>query len=269
MPGAASRVGRSPIRLRSRSARAQDRRDRAPPANALPRPDFWGGFRLWFEAIELWVEGREPLPRARALRARARRARRPQFRDGPLELAAAATLVRPRATLDPVRDDHLSVLLGVDRDHARPVGRGATASRGLLGVLPADRHPLPRRRTASSRRSTSRRRIASEVARSPRCCSSPRHSPPARKSASPTSGKERTCRVRARAGRRHARRRSRWGNCGACRRPAAAPCRSRRPASKRATRASAPTASASSINAAAAINGISGCSTWRRASNGR
>lgn len=24
----------------------------------LPRPDFWGGFRLWLEAIELWVEGR-------------------------------------------------------------------------------------------------------------------------------------------------------------------------------------------------------------------
>lgn len=23
----------------------------------LPRPDFWGGFRLWLEAVELWVEG--------------------------------------------------------------------------------------------------------------------------------------------------------------------------------------------------------------------
>jgi pyridoxamine 5'-phosphate oxidase len=23
----------------------------------LPRPGFWGGFRLWLEAIELWVEG--------------------------------------------------------------------------------------------------------------------------------------------------------------------------------------------------------------------
>lgn len=23
----------------------------------LPRPEFWGGFRLWLEAVELWVEG--------------------------------------------------------------------------------------------------------------------------------------------------------------------------------------------------------------------
>lgn len=26
---------------------------------SLPRPDTWGGFRLWLEAIELWVEGRD------------------------------------------------------------------------------------------------------------------------------------------------------------------------------------------------------------------
>jgi pyridoxamine 5'-phosphate oxidase len=25
----------------------------------LPRPEFWGGFRLWFEAVELWVEGKD------------------------------------------------------------------------------------------------------------------------------------------------------------------------------------------------------------------
>jgi pyridoxamine 5'-phosphate oxidase len=23
----------------------------------LPRPEFWGGFRLWFDAVELWAEG--------------------------------------------------------------------------------------------------------------------------------------------------------------------------------------------------------------------
>jgi pyridoxamine 5'-phosphate oxidase len=28
-------------------------------AGRLPRPDSWGGFRLWLEAIELWVEGRD------------------------------------------------------------------------------------------------------------------------------------------------------------------------------------------------------------------
>jgi pyridoxamine 5'-phosphate oxidase len=26
-------------------------------ARALTRPEFWGGFRLWFDAVELWVEG--------------------------------------------------------------------------------------------------------------------------------------------------------------------------------------------------------------------
>jgi pyridoxamine 5'-phosphate oxidase len=25
--------------------------------NTLPRPEFWGGFRLWLDALELWVEG--------------------------------------------------------------------------------------------------------------------------------------------------------------------------------------------------------------------
>lgn len=27
-------------------------------SQGLPRPEFWGGFRIWLEAIELWVEGR-------------------------------------------------------------------------------------------------------------------------------------------------------------------------------------------------------------------
>jgi pyridoxamine 5'-phosphate oxidase len=30
-----------------------------PADGGLPRPDFWGGFRLWFTAVELWVEGRD------------------------------------------------------------------------------------------------------------------------------------------------------------------------------------------------------------------
>ena len=29
----------------------------AKTGDLLPRPEFWGGFRLWLEAIELWVEG--------------------------------------------------------------------------------------------------------------------------------------------------------------------------------------------------------------------
>src|SRR5262245_3077673 len=30
-----------------------------PSTQGLRRPDFWGGFRLWLESIELWVEGRD------------------------------------------------------------------------------------------------------------------------------------------------------------------------------------------------------------------
>lgn len=27
------------------------------PGRRLPRPAFWGGFRLWFDSVELWLEG--------------------------------------------------------------------------------------------------------------------------------------------------------------------------------------------------------------------
>jgi len=30
-----------------------------PVDRGLARPEFWGGFRLWLEAVELWVEGRD------------------------------------------------------------------------------------------------------------------------------------------------------------------------------------------------------------------
>lgn len=40
----------------------------------VPRPPFWGGFRLWIDALELWVEGKhrfhERIRYERALRAR-------------------------------------------------------------------------------------------------------------------------------------------------------------------------------------------------------
>jgi pyridoxamine 5'-phosphate oxidase len=29
----------------------------AEPAGGLPRPAFWGGYRLWLDAVELWAEG--------------------------------------------------------------------------------------------------------------------------------------------------------------------------------------------------------------------
>ncbi len=43
---------------RARGAGCQDRRHHTPD-RGLARPDFWGGFRLWLEAVELWVEGRD------------------------------------------------------------------------------------------------------------------------------------------------------------------------------------------------------------------
>jgi pyridoxamine 5'-phosphate oxidase len=51
-----SRPLREPAVLAERAAKIAG--DRAPD-ESLPRPDFWGGFRLWLDAIELWVEGRD------------------------------------------------------------------------------------------------------------------------------------------------------------------------------------------------------------------
>jgi pyridoxamine 5'-phosphate oxidase len=38
---------------------APDPFDTAEPANgvSIPRPDFWGGYRLWFAAVEIWASG--------------------------------------------------------------------------------------------------------------------------------------------------------------------------------------------------------------------
>jgi pyridoxamine 5'-phosphate oxidase len=45
-----------PAALEERAAKVASAK---PAAGGLARPDFWGGFRLWLEAIELWVEGRD------------------------------------------------------------------------------------------------------------------------------------------------------------------------------------------------------------------
>jgi pyridoxamine 5'-phosphate oxidase len=52
----------APTDLKSRAeARARDfgvdDAWNAAATRPLPRPDFWGGFRLWLDAVELWVEG--------------------------------------------------------------------------------------------------------------------------------------------------------------------------------------------------------------------
>src|SRR5262245_12727441 len=45
-----------PAALEERAAKIASTK---PAAGPLSRPDFWGGFRLWLESIELWVEGRD------------------------------------------------------------------------------------------------------------------------------------------------------------------------------------------------------------------
>jgi pyridoxamine 5'-phosphate oxidase len=45
-----------PAALEERAARIAASK---PSEENLPRPDSWGGFRLWLAAVELWVEGRD------------------------------------------------------------------------------------------------------------------------------------------------------------------------------------------------------------------
>ena len=65
--------------------------ERAPPETSVPRPPHWGGYRLWADAVELWVEGAARIhDRARWSRGLTRRA------DGRLEAGAwSATRLQP------------------------------------------------------------------------------------------------------------------------------------------------------------------------------
>jgi pyridoxamine 5'-phosphate oxidase len=45
-----------PAALEERAAKIASTK---PAGRGLPRPDFWGGFRLWLTAVELWVEGQD------------------------------------------------------------------------------------------------------------------------------------------------------------------------------------------------------------------
>ena len=68
----------------------------------VPRPSFWGGYRLWAEAVELWVAGRRPHSRSGALDAhpgtdaRRQHAPRPMVRHATAALnLASGSLRRP------------------------------------------------------------------------------------------------------------------------------------------------------------------------------
>ena len=54
---AARRPGGARAARRAESPRGRRAASRARTASSLPRPKYWGGYRLWFDALELWAEG--------------------------------------------------------------------------------------------------------------------------------------------------------------------------------------------------------------------
>jgi pyridoxamine 5'-phosphate oxidase len=68
---------RAQTRIRELEA-ADKTGDPAPIENAVERPPFWGGFRIWFETVELWAEGADRLHE----RLRYRRELRTDDEDG-------------------------------------------------------------------------------------------------------------------------------------------------------------------------------------------
>jgi pyridoxamine 5'-phosphate oxidase len=52
-----SRPLSDPAELERRAARIVAERGGSSSQQPLPRPEFWGGYRLWIDALELWVEG--------------------------------------------------------------------------------------------------------------------------------------------------------------------------------------------------------------------
>lgn len=54
-----------------------------PPGRHLPRPEFWGGYRLWLDAVELWVEGANRFHERLSYRRELHAAQPHEFRGGP------------------------------------------------------------------------------------------------------------------------------------------------------------------------------------------
>jgi pyridoxamine 5'-phosphate oxidase len=53
------------------------------PGRRLPRPAFWGGYRLWFDAVELWAEGADRFHERLSYRRELGAVRAHEFRPGP------------------------------------------------------------------------------------------------------------------------------------------------------------------------------------------
>ncbi len=54
-----------------------------PPGRRLARPSFWGGYRLWFDAIELWAEGADRFHERLSYHRELGDAHAHEFRPGP------------------------------------------------------------------------------------------------------------------------------------------------------------------------------------------
>jgi len=54
-----------------------------PPGLSLPRPAFWGGYRLWFDAVELWAEGADRFHERLSYRRELGAVQANEFRPGP------------------------------------------------------------------------------------------------------------------------------------------------------------------------------------------
>jgi pyridoxamine 5'-phosphate oxidase len=54
-----------------------------PPGRRLARPEFWGGYRLWFDAVELWAEGADRFHERLSYRRELGAPRAHEFQHGP------------------------------------------------------------------------------------------------------------------------------------------------------------------------------------------
>ena len=142
--GAWASLQSEPLESRATSAQARCR-EAARYGTPVPRPPHWGGYRLWPDAVELWVEG------AFRVHDRARWTRIASSPKVRMHLCAAPG--RRRGCFPDhagnVRRGHVSALLGNHPAGHRPVDHGAGIRRRLLRLLsPAHRARALRRRRA-------------------------------------------------------------------------------------------------------------------------
>ena len=133
---AAGRVTRRRCR-RNSTSRSPLRCRAAAPGRDIPRPDHWGGYVLWIDRAELWVEGGARLHDRAEFRRDLRAVGEQAFAGGAVVLDAPAAL-RPRACGELLRIGVLLTVLGaVVVPHATPIARVVEWRSPLwVGVFP-------------------------------------------------------------------------------------------------------------------------------------